>query len=218
MSEFTTAEMCLSAFEEAKDHFSRYYQRYEPTFNQSNREHGAEVEKRLKQLIWFLGKTEQLVLETEELDKPVRALGRLLQENKITHTEWAEGLKTAETRAAHERKRKIFIELEILTESFYWFSNRTRSVLRVLPGFETFESTEIRNVRNHLLEHPESKSSGVLINSFGMGEPHGPVLKAIRYDYQADLWTDKGLFKNALEFGENISKHAKQLNSKIATN
>ena len=124
--------------------------------------------------------------------------------DKKAQKEWYKSMETPEMLSAHEAILSITEPLEFFTEAFYWFAARVRSVIRSLPRLESFEAEGVRNVRNHLLEHPEGKSSGVLINSFGYGLKQGPVIKALRYDHQRTVWPDAGLFVNASEFSEKF--------------
>ena len=103
---------------------------------------------------------------------------------------------------------RLMSELETLTEAFYWISFRTKSVISKLPGLRNFDPIGVRNVRNKLLEHPEGADSGVIWGGFASGGPMGPVLKAPRYDHQTDIWPDAGLFANAIEFSNDLKRHA----------
>jgi len=98
--------------------------------------------------------------------------------------------------------------LEIYTESFYHFSFRVRDLLRKYhPRFSSFEARGVRDVRNHLIIHPEGKKdSAKLFSTFGFTvEPDvGPKIKG--YIGPKEAAEDKGLFSNALEFNDNLSK------------
>ena len=96
------------------------------------------------------------------------------------------------------RTSAIGQDAEMLTEAFYYFAFRFRRVIRRVPGFEKFEAAGIRDVRNHLIEHPETMSK-VLDGSFKHGGAEGPVLKPIRSETQKDIALDRGLFINAAE-------------------
>jgi hypothetical protein len=98
-------------------------------------------------------------------------------------------------------------DIVIDAESFYYFAFRARQIVRDLPGLGAFECSGVRDVRNHLVEHPDKKNhSGVLMNSFGCGMPRGPVIKAVRLSHQVGKNPDAGLYVNALEFAHNLSK------------
>ena len=100
-------------------------------------------------------------------------------------------------------------ELEIITECFYHFAFRLREILQTYhPAFEGFESKAIRDVRNHLLVHPEKQGKDAKIfPSFGFSDDLniGPRIKD--YNGGNHLNQDKGLFVNASEFRESLIKH-----------
>ena len=61
----------------------------------------------------------------------------------------------------------------------------------------------VRNVRNKLLEHPE-KQGKILVQNFGMCGEQGPTLKPERPEGQENIFPDKGLEVNTLEFKNNL--------------
>src|SRR5207253_1827604 len=87
-------------------------------------------------------------------------------------------------------------ELRILLEAFYYCAHRTRDIFRdsgsELPGMSAFESVGVRNVRNHLVEHPAGKE-GVIVNTFAAGGPVGPELKPLRWSLDPEGTKDAGL-------------------------
>ena len=93
---------------------------------------------------------------------------------------------------------------------FYHLAHRARIIVRhktrPLPLLEGFEAPGVRDVRNHLLEHPESSDSQVFTRSFGAGGTDGPVVKSVRETGQESIWPDHGLFANAREFDENLKR------------
>jgi hypothetical protein len=96
------------------------------------------------------------------------------------------------------------VEIKVLTEAFYYCASRTRQVLRRFPGLGHFEAKGIRDVRNHLLEHPEGDSSGVIENGVSCGDDCGPVLRGVRRSDKVDIFPDRGLYLNAEEFASNL--------------
>jgi hypothetical protein len=96
-----------------------------------------------------------------------------------------------------------FKELWFFTESFYYFGWRTREVLRSLPLLASFDALGLRNVRNHLLEHPE-KQSKIFQRSFSAGGPRGPTIKGPRQSDQVNVFPDAGIYANASEFVDNL--------------
>ncbi len=99
-------------------------------------------------------------------------------------------------------------DIELFTEMFYHLGHRVRVIIRhkvqPLPHLGSFEASGVRDVRNHLLEHPESKDSQVFARSFGAGGANGPVVKSIRETGHEEVWPDQGLFFNAREFDLNL--------------
>jgi hypothetical protein len=104
--------------------------------------------------------------------------------------------------------QKLSFELELYTEHFYYIAFRLRTIFRNLPKLNKVESSGIRDVRNKLIEHPDKdKDSQIFIQSFGFGNTEsGPVIKAIRYNEQTEVFPDKGLFINADELKLNLEK------------
>ena len=100
--------------------------------------------------------------------------------------------------------------MKLLAEAFYYFAGRVRTILRntqaPLPGLACFECDGVRNTRNKLLEHAEGKDSQVSIQSFGWGGSRGPVIKALRYGGQENVFPDRGLYENAEEFRVNLER------------
>jgi hypothetical protein len=70
-----------------------------------------------------------------------------------------------------------------------------------LPKLGSFKFTGVRNVRNHLIEHPEGGDSGITFGNIGIRSDVGPVVRVVRRTGQLDRWMDAGLKPNALECG-----------------
>jgi hypothetical protein len=94
-------------------------------------------------------------------------------------------------------------EMRILLEAFYYNASRIRDLFRDsgrgLPGLQAFESIGVRDVRNHLVEHPTRKR-GVKVMAVGVGGPVGPQLKPMRRSRDPAGTLDAGLSANAREF------------------
>lgn len=106
----------------------------------------------------------------------------------------------------------LLFEAEIFVESFYFVAFRVRETLirrhsgaYLFPDLKGFEATGVRDVRNHLLEHPE-KHGGVLPQCFGLGGHEGPKLKSALRDGDTPDSFDGGLWKNADEFSRNLEE------------
>lgn len=97
-----------------------------------------------------------------------------------------------------KREQKLFTDLEDLTECYYYFASRLIDVTNLLPLLH-IKVKGIKVVRNQLIEHPEGKSSSILIPSFSAGADIGPVIKGPRYSHQVDTQKDSGLYPNTKE-------------------
>jgi hypothetical protein len=99
-------------------------------------------------------------------------------------------------------------EVRILLEAFYYSAHRIRDILRDapqdLPRLSSFETVGVRNVRNHLVEHP-GKKGGVLVFSIATGGPVGPQLKPLRWSLDDEGTLDAGLHANAAEFERELN-------------
>jgi hypothetical protein len=99
-------------------------------------------------------------------------------------------------------------ELWVLLEAFYYSAHRVRDILRDnredLPDLGGFEATGVRDVRNHLVEHP-TRQSGVVVPSLKCGGPVGPQLKAVRFSPDPVGTFDAGLHENCREFLEALA-------------
>ena len=93
-------------------------------------------------------------------------------------------------------------EVRIFLEGFYYNASRVRDLFRKsqgLPGLKGFEAAGVRDVRNHLVEHP-TKKMGVKIMAIALGGPVGPQLKPFRRSGDPAGTFDAGLRVNAKEF------------------
>ncbi len=94
-------------------------------------------------------------------------------------------------------------ELRILLETFYYSAHRVLDILTDhkldLPGVRALRVQGVREVRNHLVEHP-SRDRGVLVYSTACGGPVGPQLRLLRWSLDPPGTEDRGLHENAREF------------------
>lgn len=203
-AELTVARTCIAAFEDTRVVLDQHYRWSDKTFSGAYNDHGVEARKRLGQLIWTLREIERLLAEAASLRAMSHPPTPIVSGDEAALAEWHERMQTPGVKEAMRKLNALLEPLEALTETFYWIAFRTRSVIRLLPSLGNFEAEGVRNVRNHLLEHPEGKASGVLITSFAFGGSEGPVVKGMRYDHQTVLWPDAGLFVNAAEFAARL--------------
>lgn len=199
-------------FAETIELFDQYCHSFESTPGELHRHLSAEVKERLKQLDLIIRRARELEVKDQEIHQCMRTAmgqhgvtmitGNMLTEGKV-------GLDLAN--AVGDALKKAIdnsIEVRLFTEAFYYFAARVRSILRhesrPLPFLQSFECRGVRDVRNHLIEHPESAASQVFAQSIGYGGEHGPTLKTGRPAGERMAFPDKGLYLNAAEFKQNL--------------
>ena len=96
-------------------------------------------------------------------------------------------------------------DLRVDTESFYWQAGRFRKLAKGLPGLASFEAAAVRDVRNHLIEHPEGRSSRVLISSLHWHPETGLSLKKARPEGYSQAFMDEGIFRNMAAFADELA-------------
>jgi len=98
-------------------------------------------------------------------------------------------------------------EVRISLEAFYYNACRVRDLFRDsldgLPGLQAFEAAGVRDVRNHLVEHP-TRQRGVKVMAIALGGPVGPQLKPVRWSHDPVGTVDAGLHANAREFCSSL--------------
>lgn len=103
-----------------------------------------------------------------------------------------------------------FFHARLYAETFYYLAFRFRQILTTknsatrkytFPNLKSFEATGVRDVRNHLLEHPERRTSQVFSRDHSLGGLDGPKLKI---DTSGTDHVDRGLFVNAAEFKQSL--------------
>lgn len=113
-------------------------------------------------------------------------------------------------KAAIENAIKIDAELFILTEWFYYTAWRLREIAHPktcgLPGLCGFEAVGVREVRNHILQHPENYDLNRQVQSTAVDDTAGPMLGVAYWTPPAKPFRDRGLYNNALEFATNLKK------------
>ncbi len=98
-------------------------------------------------------------------------------------------------------------ELEIMAESYYHFAFRLRDILRKYHWrFRGFEAVGVRDVRNHLIVHPEKeKDKAKLFPCFNITfsqDCRGPRIKG--YIGKSGSAVDSGLFVNAEDYKNQL--------------
>jgi hypothetical protein len=101
-------------------------------------------------------------------------------------------------------------KLERLAKEFYQTAFRIIKITEKLPGLKAFKSNGVRDVRNHLVEHPEGNASGITYNSFSYSKNEGPYIKGVRRNKELGHM-DKGFKINNLEFISNFINNLEQV-------
>jgi hypothetical protein len=105
----------------------------------------------------------------------------------------------------HHRLRnqagRIKLELGLQAEAFYYLAHRAAKCIQYAAGSKKFSPTGVRDVRNHLIEHPRA-----LHWDFQYHKPEGVVMKPFREatDARLAVLKDAGLFLNAEEFARDL--------------
>jgi hypothetical protein len=144
----------------------------------------------------------------------------------VTGTRVNENGETEYYNAMFERDEHLRFVMRLLTESFYYFAFRVRQILRNdvhhFHGLRTFECAGVRNVRNHLIEHPEGSQSRVFNRTFTWTLEMGMQLKTGRHEWESSAFMDVGFKANASEFVEHLSRclinATKELSSRTEVN
>jgi hypothetical protein len=168
----------------------------------------GEVSERLRQLNWLLNQVSDL--ENADHDA-VKSFSRAMQSHALL---LEIDVKSATTNAPvdfskvadayHASMHQRALEIRTLTEAFYYFASRLRDVLREFPLLGNFESKGVRDVRHHLIEHPE-KVSKIFQQSIAYGDEFGPRLKVGTPAGSGARFSDNGLYANAEEFAQNLT-------------
>lgn len=177
-----------------------------------------EVSERLQHLTYLVERVRQLELQARELVKSGTDEIQLhIEDIRKAGIEYDPATAPAAAKRSPEEFKDLSTwtkEAQILTEAFYYFAGRIRSLLRhksePIPGLRSFECEGVRNVRNHHIEHPESGNSMVPIRSFAWVGDRGPVVKAVRYSHQEKVFPDAGLYRNAEMFKANLERLLRQ--------
>lgn len=106
----------------------------------------------------------------------------------------------------------VVVEMKVLTEAFYYKAFRVQKLINMepYPALISFKCRAVRDIRNHLLEHPEGGASGVTSGGFGFGGIVGPALKYGRSVEVPTVFPDAGLYVNSEEFRSNL-EHALEM-------
>ncbi len=118
---------------------------------------------------------------------------------------------------AQTKNTELEKKLERRTIEFYQTAHRIIHIAENIPGLKDFKCKEVRIIRNHLIEHPDSKDSKITYDSFAYSKNEGPYVKGLRKDSQSGH-RDRGFKANSASFLTGLEKVLIQcLNSREAS-
>jgi hypothetical protein len=166
-----------------------------------------EAEQRLRQIDWLFDRAHERVQELAAIEQDI-AGRRCASGISPADPGWATWLRSeaaTEIRARGERENTVAFELKLYIEAFYYFAWRLRRILRCLPSLRGFESPGLRDVRNHLVEHPEG-AGGFTQQAWSWGGEEGPRLKPFRDARRGGECVDRGFYVNAYELRDILER------------
>lgn len=110
--------------------------------------------------------------------------------------------------SSSEETKKSERKLMRATFEFYRIAHRISHITESLPSLDGFKAKDIRIIRNHLIEHPEKKDSGVTYDSFSYSKNEGPYVKGLRIGQKTNHM-DKGFKINNEEFVSELERALK---------
>jgi hypothetical protein len=164
-----------------------------------------EAEERLEQLDFLIQQITQLEKTASDyLRRSMETHDQNVARNLQDKSRFFSSPEMAESRHFSDLHKDLVFQIKLFAEAFYYFAARRRTVLRHFPHLKSLDAPGVRNVRNHLIEHPDKSSSGVTQQNWGFGGQGGPTLKNARRPGQEHVPIDRGLFINAAELRDNI--------------
>jgi hypothetical protein len=158
--------------------------------------HLFEAEKRLRQIDWLLKRVSKLEHRFYTIHK-ARDHSRSQPLPKTSSR-----LLISSRPSRHGPEVAVLEEIELLAESFYYIAFRLRGAVRRLHGFATFDAKGVREVRNHLIEHPEK--AGTIFWEEEISKQPDEALFPLFWAHRRALFDLKRLAENAREFHDNL--------------
>lgn len=198
--------------DDAIEAFRRYQTRVQPlAHNSYNPDLAAEVSEKLLSMRWLL----TTVRDAE--GRHTREVREALFRSQKVHTMYNATIANGRTmlttgspdilKEVVDSSEKNGVVIKTGVESFYHFAFRVREILnhhtKPLPGIGSFECIEIRDVRNHLLVHPE-RHTQLYAQSWSWDTEGGPALKNFGPFANPEHVRDQGLYVNARSFEERF--------------
>ena len=212
-------------FDDVRDLWRRYTAAHAPEWDKGDPRYdlAAEVLKRLGWLNLVLTHLERALRTIQRVPDEDRRVFTWMKDNppklesgEMTGDEsaarWPRSIMTQKELAAWQT---AWDEIELFTETFYFVAWRMMVVLNqrgpyMLPGVRV-KARGVRDVRNHLLEHPENHGQNFAQRFVITSE--GPVLKNMaviarhstgRVEPDRDS-VDRGLYANARELHDELA-------------
>lgn len=185
-----TVQLMRQAFSRLQD----YYRWADVEFAGRHNEMGIEAYNRLGQTIRLVGMVVEFLGEAAAGPE----MPSFTSADEFNAWSQKYGREFAELRLKNQDDMQIF------TECAYLLAWRTVGAVSKLPGLTGFKPVGVRDVRNKLIEHVDGKDIGILMSSFGWGQPQGPVVRALRTEDKKDLFPDAGLFVNMTDYCQDL--------------
>ena len=105
----------------------------------------------------------------------------------------------------------LISELILFVDCFYFVAWRALEIVTstppVFPWLPGIKAVGIRDVRNHLIQHPSKQGSRIFAQSWEFGDPEaGPRVKPFRPGGRPNRFPDRGMFRNAAEFRDGLDR------------
>lgn len=181
--------MKIPNFEETIKTYDRYYRKMDKEDSSFNNDLAIEGRKRIVQLNKVLNILHVLNLEIDKFHKKAFN-GDMIKAKKEEVINY----------------HKSIDDIELYADVFYWIAFRLLVILDNLPQLKGIKNSckGITLTRNYLIEHTE-----VYLQGFAVGSG-GPVVKAVRYEDQKDVFPANPLYQDAHELKTNLEKMLKK--------
>lgn len=182
--------MIIPNFEELLPLYDGYYRLMDQSEPSFNNDLAMEGRKRIQQVNKILNILKKFHVKVDKF-----------------HGAAFQGDRMKATRRAVREYIKADDEMEMYADFFYWVAFRLLAVLEKLPHFKGIkrESKGVVLTRNWLIEHTEIHLQGFAVGAWG------PVVKAVRYEDQKDIFPANPLYEDAQILKDAIEKSLKKV-------
>jgi len=217
-------------YETAGDLWQEYCKKYSAQWAGNDPRHSlsAEVGERLTQLDLILDHLKSALAvvaidpERAKHDSEwVRKAQPRFARGEITEEEYFAGFSPPQVDG--QSCLRAWREVRLFTEIFYFVAWRLLQVLNMrrpvsFPNLREIKATGIRNVRNHLIEHPENAKAAANYQQALIVTDDGPVLKTTEVLISGSPQrvsatsegVDRGLYINAEEFRSKMEQRVSE--------